>query len=127
MGMMQGKVLDATSFAKYGDTLEKSEDFAYRINKWWSDTLQKFSALQDRVPPYNVLIVSHGGWIQTLVRTLVGSRKLTIALGVTIDTRCLNVSITRIETDGNRKGVVVQYGDTSHLITKAVENNVDVI
>lgn len=127
MGVMQGKAFDATNFAKYGHTLETSEDFEYRINKWWSRTLQTFSALQDRVPPYNVLIVTHGGLIRTLVRTLVGSRKLTIAPGVATDTICLNVSITQIEIDGSGKGVVIRYGDTSHLITKAVENNADEI
>lgn len=125
MGDLQGKVFSSEAMSKYSHTMERSEDFAVRASKWWSTTLQRLSELQaHQEQPYNVLIVSHGGWIQTLMRTLVNSRKLKVAKGVAINS-CLNVSVTTIETDGNRKGVVVKYGDVSHLITKAVASNAD--
>jgi broad specificity phosphatase PhoE len=105
--------------------MEKTELFAGRTIKWWNASiLQYLSNLPARDTPYEVLIVGHGGWIGTLVRTLVNSRKLKIAEGIAIG-KCLNVSVTRIEMEDNRNGTVTKYGDISHLVGKVVQTNAD--
>lgn len=124
MGNLQGKVYSPGVMTQHSASTERPADFAGRAIKWWNSTLQSLSSLPERDLPYRVLVVSHGGWIQTLVQTLVNSRKLRVATGVVIRS-CLNVSITTIEMGGGRKGVVVKFGDISHLITKAVTRNAD--
>lgn len=72
----------------------------------------------------NVLVVSHGGVIGTLAVGLLGSRKLRCAKGVAVG-RCMNASISVVEVDENGKGVLVSFGDTTHLDGELVEVNVD--
>jgi len=135
MGDLQGKPLSAAARLSENPTtmpsvsenssIEKTELFAGRTIKWWNTSiLQYLSNLPARDTPYEVLIVSHGGWIATLVRTLVNSRKLKIAEGIAIG-ECPNVSVTRIEMEDNRNGTVTKYGDISHLVGKVVQTNAD--
>ena len=133
MGDLQGKPLlpaatlseNPTTMQSENSSIEKTELFAGRTIKWWNTSiLQYLSNLPARDTPYEVLIVSHGGWIATLVRTLVNSRKLKIAEGIATG-KCLNVSVTRIEMQDNRNGTVTKYGDISHLVGKVVQTNAD--
>ncbi|KAF7980164.1 hypothetical protein HWV62_39629 [Athelia sp. TMB] len=125
MGDLQGLIYTPEAMTMHKDTIEKTPDFQGRAIQWWNALLQQLASLPAQEQPHNVLVVSHGGWIQTLVHTLEGSRKLTVAKGVSMGMGCLNVSITVIETDGGRKGKLIRYGDVSHLIAKAVASNVD--
>jgi broad specificity phosphatase PhoE len=125
MGDLQGKAVTPTTLASQNSSIEKTEQFANRAVKWWNTLiLQYLSALPARDTPYQILVVSHGGWIGTLVRTLINSRKLMKADDITIG-KCLNVSVTKIEMEDNRNGTVTKYGDVSHLVGKFVETNAD--
>jgi len=122
-GCLQGQVYSPEMLIMHKDTLEKSKDFHQRIDHWWNTMIQKLSSLENQL--HNVLIVSHGGWIQALVNTLINTKELTVAKGVRTHGRLSNVCITVIETDGGGKGTLVKFGDVSHLVTEAVEGNVD--
>ena len=133
MGDLQGKPLspaarlseNPTTMLSENSSIEKTELFAGRTIKWWNTSiLQYLWNLPARDTPYEVLIVSHAGWIETLVRTLVNSRKLKIAEGISIG-ECPNVSVTRIEMEDNRNGTVTKYGDISHWVGKVVQTNAD--
>jgi broad specificity phosphatase PhoE len=102
-------------------SIETSESFVGRALEWWNNSvLQYLSTAPARDTPYQILVVSHGGWIGTLVRTLVNSRKLRTAEGIALG-KCFNVSVTRIEMTDDRDGRVTKYGDISHLVSKRVE------
>lgn len=125
MGNLQGQAISPNAITSGNLSIETTELFAGRAVKWWNNSvLQYLSALPARDAPYEILVVSHGGWIGTLVRTLVNSRKLSVAEGIAIG-KCLNVSVTRIEMEDNRNGTVTKYGDISHLVGNWVETNVD--
>jgi broad specificity phosphatase PhoE len=124
MGNLQGQAFSPTATASRNNSIETTELFAGRAIRWWNRILQYLSTLPVRDTPYEILVVSHGGWIGTLVRTLVNSRKLRTAEGVAIG-KCPNVSVTRIEMDDDRNGTVTKYGDISHLVGKWVETNAD--
>ncbi|KIM79625.1 hypothetical protein PILCRDRAFT_823162 [Piloderma croceum F 1598] len=124
MGNLQGQAISPTATASGNRSIETMALFASRAVRWWNKFLQYLSTLPVRDTPYEILVVSHGGWIGALVRTLVNSRKLRTAEGVAIG-KCLNVSVTRIEMDDNRNGTVTKYGNISHLVGKWVETNAD--
>lgn len=124
MGNLQGQAISSTATASENRLIESTALFAARAVRWWNKFIQYLSTLPVRNTPYEILVVSHGGWIGALVRTLVNSRKLKTAEGVAIG-KCLNVSVTRIEIDDNRNGIVTKYGDISHLVGKCVETNAD--
>jgi len=124
MGNLQGQAISSTATASENRLIEPTALFAARAVRWWNKFIQYLSTLPVRNTPYEILVVSHGGWIGALVRTLVNSRKLKTAEGVAIG-KCLNVSVTRIEIDDNRNGIVTKYGDISHLVGKCVETNAD--
>lgn len=132
---MQGKSAQALEGVKLvvsaDNTLESSPFFAARAVTWWNRTiLQRTESLPQENRPYHILVTSHGGFIATLVQTLIQSRKLRCAPGVVI-WRCVNSSVAVIEVDETQKGVVIQYGDASHLedakLEGAVESNADEI
>jgi len=128
LGDLQGKAITspiAKLSSSENPSIETTELFGSRTVKWWNGyILQYLSNLPSRDTPYGILIVSHGGWIGMLVRTLVNSRKLRTATGIAIG-KCLNVSVTRIEMEDNRNGIVTKYGDTLHLVGKYVQDNAD--
>ena len=74
----------------------------------------------------NILVVSHGGLICTLVVGLLGNQKVRCAEGVVVG-RCMNTAISVVEMHENGKGILVSFGDTTHLEGKLVEVNVDVL
>lgn len=122
MGDLQGKPI-----SKFPDTstMEKTEEFYGRAVEWWNLSIIHYLASQPaRDRPYDILVVSHGGLIGILLRTLINSKKLRRAEGVSIG-KCFNVSVTIIEMDDDEKGTVIKYGDISHLIRKVVETNAD--
>lgn len=125
MGDLQGKAMSSTTMPSKNSSIEKTEQFTSRAVQWWNTLfLPYLSALPARDTPYQILAVSHGGWIRTLVRTLINSRKLMKADDIAIG-KCLNVSVTKIEMEDNWNGTVTKYGDISHLVGKFVETNAD--
>ena len=76
--------------------------------------------------PVQILAVSHGGLIGTLVTNLLGSRKLREGEGVVVG-RCFNASISVVDLYEDGKGVLVSYADTTHLnVDLVVKENADV-
>jgi len=86
--------------------------------------------------PYNILVVSHGGWIGTLISALQANRLVKCRRGVKIG-RCLNTGVSIIEysgvptrRDGVLVGTLVQYSGAEHLIHEDLhlqEANADVL
>lgn len=112
------RILDSSS-------IEKMELFYARAAKWWNASiLQNLSDLPTRDEPYNVLVVSHSGWIGMLVRTLINSKRLKMKEGVSMG-KCFNTAVVTIELEVDGTGTVVNYGDISHLIHKVMETNAD--
>jgi 2,3-bisphosphoglycerate-dependent phosphoglycerate mutase len=129
MGELQGKVWHAYSKPNAtGSTIELSSTFAARAIKWWKKSLIPCASRlqkEDSKDSSQILMVSHGGFIGTLVQELYGSRHVKLAPGVKIG-HCLNTAICEIVLEGN-KGTIVRYGDVSHLEQEAVGFNVDTI
>lgn len=110
------------------DTVESATSFSKRLSKWWnSKILQSVFSTTKEGEEVNVLVVTHGGVIATLVQDLLGSRKIKPASGVIV-MKCMNASVTVIELEhGIRKGVLTRYGDVAHLhgLVELVEDNAD--
>ncbi|KAJ7735277.1 phosphoglycerate mutase-like protein [Mycena maculata] len=130
-GDLQGKKGGAgfKMAAAVDETVEPAEAFAARAVGWWKTAiLQRTLGLPPREVAYNVLVTSHGGFINTLVRALIGSRKVRCAPGVVLAS-VPNSSVTVIEVERDGVGTVVQFGDVAHLTPKLeremVETNVD--
>jgi probable phosphoglycerate mutase len=81
------------------------------------------------------MVVSHGGFIGVLTRTLLRSGKLKCADGVR-PTKCGNTAVAMVEisadeggSDGRwvlSKATLVGYGDVSHLdVVESLETNAD--
>lgn len=107
------------------DTVEHGEIVKARTIAWWNKSiLQRTASLPPKGTPYRILVVSHGGFIGTLVHGLINSRKAECAEGVVLGP-CYNTSVSVIETK-DRKGTVVMYGNISHLGEEHVmETNAD--
>lgn len=107
---------------------EQASDFAARAITWWDEIIVPYATHplpEDRTDPWNILVVSHGGFIGTIVTNLIGRGRMRCADGVIIG-RCWNGSLTEIELGEDEKATVVRYADISHLTEGAVEENADV-
>ncbi|KAG6837275.1 hypothetical protein H0H93_012280 [Arthromyces matolae] len=125
MGEMQGKTqitkLQAAAESPRVDRMESSAWFAARAESWWiKDILEGTALLPSRCEPYHILVTSHGGFIGTLTRSLIQSKKASCAPGVVIQ-RCLNTSVTIIDVHDGGIGIIRQWADTSHLKLKDVD------
>lgn len=118
MGDMEGKE-GRTKGAKlalaHDKTVEAAGEFSHRIVGWWNRViLGQVLSRQKGSDAVGVLVATHGGVITTLVRELVGSRKVRSGDGVIIF-QCMNASISVIEVDEDGKGELVRFGDVAHL------------
>lgn len=126
MGELQGQVYGDAKRSGTGSTIEPGPAFARRGLDWWKkDVVQHTASLPLQEEPYNILVVSHGGFVGTLIRTLVQNGRVQQGKGVVM-TACPNTSISVIEWDGHG-GKLVRYGDASHLSTGPLEVNADEI
>ena len=122
LGYLEGKTLcnlHKTRISASGtDTIEPIASFSKRLATWWNrkimqSVLSRSKDNDDEVA--NVLVVTHGGAIHTLVEDLLGSRKIKAAKGVAHD-KCMNGSITIIEVErSSRRGHLLAFGDVQHL------------
>ncbi|KAF7363942.1 Phosphoglycerate mutase-like protein [Mycena sanguinolenta] len=132
LGDMQGTKIGVGIQARVAagnETVERGEVFIARAVGWWKRAiLQRTRVLPPRDTPYNILVTSHGGWIMTLVQTLIRSRKARCAPGVEVTT-CRNTSVSIIDVElGNEPATIVQFGHVAHLaqeLTEMVQTNVD--
>jgi probable phosphoglycerate mutase len=118
MGELEGKRArkgarkGAELVAKVDTNLETMVAFNMRAVSWWNDNiLGSIDALEE---PRNILVTTHGGFIVTLVKGLIGCKKARCGEGVVI-WKCLNTSVSVLEVLEDRTAVVVQYGDVTHL------------
>lgn len=116
-------------------------EFAARCLALYTSSVENYmiSTVKEGVPfeqPHNILVVSHGGWILTLLTALRANGAVTCHEGVEIG-YCLNTGVSIIEyTDipsgGERPlvGTLVQYSGVEHLIHQnliPLEVNADVL
>jgi probable phosphoglycerate mutase len=95
------------------------------INWWKSTLLNHIRNIPEQQSPAHILVVSHGAFIATLVKGLLGARHIgQDAPGFKIS-RCLNTAICEIEVDDTLKGKLVKWGDIEHLLKPVVESNPD--
>ena len=122
MGELQGKTpTTKLQVATVNKTMESGAFFAARAETWWmKDILDGAALLPLRSDPYHILVISHGGFIGTLMRSLLHGRRVSCAPGVVVQ-RCLNTSVTIVDIDHTGLGVIMQWADTSHLSDSASE------
>ncbi|KAL1746299.1 histidine phosphatase superfamily [Schizophyllum fasciatum] len=119
LGSLQGKPV-GTPHSANDPLFESHEQLAVRALAWWDQYI--VAPAKSRQPgQVRVLVVSHGGFIGTLVKALVSNGRASVAPGVSVQKRALNVSITTVEvgkTDaGKIRGLITRYADTTHLDT----------
>ncbi|KAF9532142.1 histidine phosphatase superfamily [Crepidotus variabilis] len=120
LGSMEGKKHAPGVGFKFtlaaNESVEASSAFSKRITGWWNRVILQsiLSKSREDGEHLNVLVATHGGVIVGLVQELLGSRKVRCQKGVVV-WKCMNASVTIIEVYGNRKGVLVQYSDITHL------------
>lgn len=139
LGALQGKTYSqkrAAGNTNADPTAESSQAFTKRALDWWDKLLTATTLRPEVAPVRHVLVVSHGGFISTLVKSLLAHRKMTWADGPDAGRAlwtCLNCSVTTIEitadVGGKSTARLVKYGDTAHLDGKTalVDSNVDVL
>jgi len=119
MGNMEGKA-GGTKGAKlalaHDKTIESAADFTHRVVGWWDQVVlgQALSRQKDSESAMGVLVATHGGVITTLVRALVGSKKVRCGAGVII-WKCMNASVTVVEVYEDGEGELVRFSDVVHL------------
>lgn len=122
MGELQGMVYGSVKTGS--PTAETSHALSVRAMVWWRDAIvERTASLSMGGEPYNILVVSHGGFISTLVKSLVRSGKVT-ADRVKILQNLPNMSVSIIEWDGVTWRLV-KYGDISHLTTGPLDHSAD--
>ncbi|KAG6868824.1 hypothetical protein C0993_009706 [Termitomyces sp. T159_Od127] len=131
MGALQGKTCTTkTQAATVDKTAESGALFAARAETWWlKDVVSGTASLPSTTSPYHILVISHGGFIGTLMRSLIHSKRVSCAPGVVVQ-RCLNTSVTIVDVNHTGLGVIMQWADSSHLKSfsnKFVEENADEI
>jgi 2,3-bisphosphoglycerate-dependent phosphoglycerate mutase len=117
MGELEGKRArkGAALVAKVDKNLETAVAFKLRAVSWWNANILESTINGDSLEePRNILVTTHGGFIVTLVRGLIGCKKARCGEGVVI-WKCLNTSVSVLEVLEDRTAVVVQYGDVTHL------------
>ncbi|KAK2466758.1 hypothetical protein APHAL10511_001016 [Amanita phalloides] len=128
MGDLQGRQFTPGSrWASTADgTAESSQAFIERINEWWDTCVLE---LAERPPkadgtPHEILVVSHGGFIGMLVRSLIRQQRLSCAKGVIVGA-CGNTSVSIVEVEADGKSIVTVFGDCSHLYEMSSADNAD--
>lgn len=132
MGVMEGRKYGRSSMttrATWSDEgAETPNDFKGRGFAWWEELVQMLLGLKDRDEPYNVLAVSHGGFIGTLVRQLIQTQNVRNERMLVVQRTLLNCSISLIELNDDGEGLLVKYSDVEHMNDGAglIQDNVDV-
>jgi probable phosphoglycerate mutase len=126
MGELQGQVY-GTRLAGGVPSMEARAALARRALAWWRMNVAEYTAsLVLREEPYNILAVSHGGFLGILMESLVKAGDAGPADGVALGW-LPNASVSLIEWDG-QKGTIVRYGDDGHLAPAGrLDHNVDVL
>lgn len=117
MGELEGKRAQKgiALIARVDQKLESAVALNRRAVSWWNHNILGSTINGENLTePRNILVTTHGGFIVTLVKGLIGSKKARCGEGVII-WKCLNTSVSILEVLEDRTAVVVQYGDVTHL------------
>lgn len=123
MGSIQGTDYRRDKSKPPPDDCESSEVFTERTLGWWIGTLlqELRASVSGEGPntvslPAHILVVSHGAYIATLVRTLGYAGLVEVAPGSRIG-GCWNTSVSVIEMYKERaEGRLVRWADIGHLL-----------
>lgn len=125
MGVLQGVHHTAYDRTKTHAGMESGEAFTERAAEWWNRAIAKhLPEFSETAFPLNVLIVSHGAYITTLVRALCAAGIVVPLPGIRFGS-VYNTSITIIDMRRDRRGKLLKYADISHLAEPAVAHNAD--
>ena len=135
MGELEGKPAGVI-LGRAPSDVEPITSMTERAYGWWREAVMPWIKSQDAAGPgdvdasvegrRDVLIVSHGGLIGTLLQALRSKTAMRVVKGVRL-TKCMNASITVVEIDArSAEGRLTRYSDVSHLAGPMVEENVDV-
>jgi probable phosphoglycerate mutase len=128
LGDLQGQALSQiTPDAYRGPTVERVDAMESRAIKWWKDAIVKqiTKTSTGTVAPQHILVVSHGGFIGTLIRGLLGGRHISQGTVTSIG-RLLNTAVTEIEVEPTAgKGKLIRFGDVTHLSKSVIFLNSD--
>jgi len=127
---------------KSAPSTETMPEFSARCLAWYTRSIENYmiSTVKEGVPmdlqPHNILVVSHGGCVLTLLTALQAKGAVTCREGVEIG-YCLNTGVSVVEyTDipsGEERplvGTLVQYSGVEHLARKnltPLEINADIL
>jgi 2,3-bisphosphoglycerate-dependent phosphoglycerate mutase len=133
LGRLEGQPLSARrSITGVDETAESVETFSRRTEAWWDKeivnklTVALEQPIESTRAPLQILLVSHGGFISSLVKILISSGRVRPPDEPITNWTCFNVSITTIELEQTGKGQVVKYSDISHLdSSKLLHANAD--
>jgi probable phosphoglycerate mutase len=126
MGELQGEIGPSK---KSAPSLETTPALIARCQTWYTRSIMHYmlSRIKQGLPkeePQNILVVSHGGWITTLLSTLVTMQVVMCGKGVQFG-RCLNTGVSIVEYTGETAGrngflmgTLVQYSNIEHLKDK---------
>jgi broad specificity phosphatase PhoE len=104
-------------------TMESRDQFANRVMSWWKKMIEHSTGSSQadiKTDSPQILIVTHGGYLNTLFRSLIGKQSqyhVTLNKGVALGGH-QNCSITEMEL---KRGTfrteiqVIRCGDTKHL------------
>lgn len=134
LGDMEGKHGSLMRRGGVPANAESGEALTARCLAWWDSTIVALARSKDIPSPINVLAVSHGAWIGTMIRRGLTSRNYRgrDKFGGPL----FNSSVTLVRVDeGGNTGEIVKYGDISHLLLakkdgrweKPDANNADVL
>jgi len=114
MGTLQGKTFKKGEKLILNDSVEKGAVFTQRTMQFWDEILIPSVQKIRRNTPSNILVVSHGGFIGTLVRAAMNDKGVVPASEIKIDW-CPNTSLTTIEIRDDSSSVLHTFGDVSHV------------
>lgn len=98
--------------------LEPNGEFRARTGAWWKEQILDYVTNASSDGPADVLVVTHGGFIDCLTRVLLSVERGAIS----------NASITVVEVERESlKAVFIKYCDISHLAGPVVQVNVDLV
>ncbi|KAG8819297.1 hypothetical protein FRC18_012134 [Serendipita sp. 400] len=93
---------------------ETRAQFRKRVMGWWKENVPSLLADGSAEESPYVLVVSHGAFIRTLVDSLLSESGYSFQTSASIG-RIPNTGITTIDVDAVDQGVILSYGDDSHL------------
>ncbi|KAJ4478476.1 phosphoglycerate mutase-like protein [Lentinula aciculospora] len=129
LGKLEGKHLsERRNQSGVDDTAESVASFLDRALSWWDMEIIKRLAGAGGNRPQEVLVVSHGGFISSLVKNLISSGRVEAKPEQVTNWTCFNLSITTIDMKEGSKPLLVSYSNISHLkAEELVQYNADVL